>query len=79
MSLGPSNRLHLPHRRWRRGQTISKLRSAVIDAAGVSFGLWVSYLFVLFYLLVAAGGVTHRDLFLENPVRLPFLNVDLPL
>jgi len=79
MSLGPSNRLHLPHRRWRRGQTISKLRSAVIDAAGVSFGLWVSYLFVLFYLLVAAGGVTHRDLFFENPVRLPFLNVDLPL
>jgi len=23
--------------------------------------------------------VTHRDLFLENPVKLPFLNVDLPL
>jgi uncharacterized protein YjbI with pentapeptide repeats len=36
-------------------------------------------LFVLFYLLVAVGGVTHRDLFLENPVKLPFLNIDLPL
>jgi uncharacterized protein YjbI with pentapeptide repeats len=62
-----------------KANDLEALRSAVIDAAGVSFGLWVSYLFVLFYLLVAAGGVTHRDLFLENPVRLPFLNVDLPL
>jgi hypothetical protein len=35
--------------------------------------------FVLFYLLVAVGGVTHRDLFFESPVKLPFLNVDLPL
>jgi len=62
-----------------KADDLEALRSAVIDAAGVSFGLWVSYLFVLFYLLVAAGGVTHRDLFFENPVRLPFLNVDLPL
>jgi uncharacterized protein YjbI with pentapeptide repeats len=58
---------------------LDALRSAVIDAAGVGAGLWLSYLFVLFYLAVAAGGVTHRDLFFENPVRLPFLNVDLPL
>ena len=41
--------------------------------------LWFSYLFVLFYLAVAAGAVTHADLFLENPVKLPFLNIDLPL
>jgi hypothetical protein len=62
-----------------KADDLEALRTAVIDAAGVSFGLWVSYLFVLFYLLVAAGGVTHRDLFLESPVKLPFLNVDLPL
>jgi hypothetical protein len=58
---------------------LEALRAAVIDAAGISFGLWVSYLFVLFYLLIAAGGVTQRDLFFENPVKLPFLSVDLPL
>ena len=29
--------------------------------------------------MIAVGAVTHRDLFLENPVRLPLLNVDLPL
>ena len=55
------------------------LRKAVEDASTVGAGLWVSYLFVLFYLLVAAGSVTHKDLFLETPVKLPFLGVDLPL
>ncbi|WP_395666552.1 pentapeptide repeat-containing protein [Methylocella sp.] len=54
-------------------------RKSVEDAASVGGALWLSYLFSLFYIGLAAGGVTHRDLLLENPVRLPFLNVDLPL
>jgi hypothetical protein len=58
---------------------LKAIRSAVVDAAGVSAGLWLSYLFVLFYLLIAAGAVTHRDLFLENPIKLPFHGVELPL
>jgi hypothetical protein len=58
---------------------LKAIRSAVVDAAGVSAGLWLSYLFVLFYLLIAVGGVTHRDLFLANPIKLPFLGVELPL
>src|SRR5271156_3365648 len=58
---------------------LQALRDAVVDAARVSTGLWLSYLFVLFYFAIAAGAVTHRDLFLENPVKLPFLNVELPL
>ena len=58
---------------------LTSLRTAVVDAAGVSAGLWLSYLFVLFYLLVAAGAVTHKDLFFESPVKLPFLGIDLPL
>jgi hypothetical protein len=62
-----------------KAKDLEALREAVVDAAGVSAGLWLSYLFVLFYLLIAVGGITHRDLFLENPVKLPFLNVDLPL
>ena len=37
---------------------LEDLRAAVVDAAAVSGGLWLSYLFVLFYLLIAAGGVT---------------------
>jgi hypothetical protein len=51
----------------------------VVDAAGVGAGLWLSYLFVLLYLLIAAGGVRQEDLFFESPVKLPFLNIDLPL
>jgi hypothetical protein len=62
-----------------RATDLGALRDAVVDAAGVSTGLWLSYLFVLFYFAIAAGAVTHRDLFLENPVKLPFLNVELPL
>lgn len=58
---------------------LKSLRTAVVDASTVGAGLWLSYLFVLFYLLVAAGSVTHKDLFLETPVKLPFLGVDLPL
>jgi uncharacterized protein YjbI with pentapeptide repeats len=55
------------------------LRDAVVDAAGVGSGVWLSYIFVFLYLAIAAWGVTHRDLFFENRVKLPFLNVDLPL
>ena len=62
-----------------KADDLEALRSAVVDAASVGAGLWISYLFVLFYLLVSAGGVTHKDLFFETPVKLPFLGVDLPL
>jgi uncharacterized protein YjbI with pentapeptide repeats len=58
---------------------LKALRAAVVDAASVGAGLWLSYLFVLLYLLIAVGSVTHRNLFLEDPVKLPFLGVDLPL
>jgi len=52
---------------------------SVIEAASFSANLWLSYLFLLFYLLVSVGGVRQQDLFLENPVQLPFLGVALPL
>src|SRR5271169_563021 len=62
-----------------RAKDLGALRDAVVDAAGVGTGLWLSYLFALFYFAIATGAVTHRDLLLENPVKLPFLNVELPL
>ena len=57
---------------------LDALRKTVEDAAAVSAGFWLSYLFVLFYIAIAAGAVTHKDLLLENPVKLPFLS-DVPL
>jgi uncharacterized protein YjbI with pentapeptide repeats len=62
-----------------KAKDLQALRDTVVDAASVGAGLWFSYLFVLLYLLIAVGGVTHRELFLQSPVKLPFLNVDLPL
>ncbi|HMF05849.1 MAG TPA: pentapeptide repeat-containing protein [Methylocella sp.] len=57
---------------------LSAARKSVEEAASVSTGLWLSYLAVLVYLGIAAGAVTHKDLLLENPVKLPFLS-DVPL
>jgi len=62
-----------------RAKDLGALHDAVVDAASVGAGLWLSYLFALFYFAIAAGAVTHRDLLLESPVKLPFLNVELPL
>jgi uncharacterized protein YjbI with pentapeptide repeats len=41
--------------------------------------LWLGYIALLAYLFVAVGAVTPRALLLENPVKLPILNVELPL
>jgi hypothetical protein len=63
----------------KQAHDLDALRKTVEDAAAVSAGFWLSYLFVLFYIGIAAGAVTHKDLLLENAVKLPFLNVELPL
>ena len=62
-----------------KADDLEAIKKAVDDAAAVGGGLWLSYLFVLFYLAIAVGAVTHADLFFENPVKLPFLNIELPL
>jgi hypothetical protein len=63
----------------KQAHDLDAVRKSVEDAAAVSAGFWLSYLFVLFYIGIAAGAVTHKDLLLESPVKLPFLDVDLPL
>jgi uncharacterized protein YjbI with pentapeptide repeats len=62
-----------------KANDLEALRTAVVDAAGVGAGLWLSYLSVLTYLAITAGSLTHSDLFFENALKLPLLNVDLPL
>jgi Pentapeptide repeats (8 copies) len=58
---------------------LEALKKAVDDAVAVGGGLWLSYVSALLYIAVAAGAVTHQDLFFEHPVKLPFFNVELPL
>jgi uncharacterized protein YjbI with pentapeptide repeats len=63
----------------KKANDLEAIKKAVDDAASVGGGLWLSYLFALFYFAVAAGAVTHEDLFFERAVKLPFLGIDLPL
>lgn len=62
-----------------KADDLEEIKKSVEDAAAVSGGLWLSYLFVLFYIAIAAGAVTHEDLLLKRAVKLPFLNIELPL
>jgi uncharacterized protein YjbI with pentapeptide repeats len=56
-----------------------EVRKALDEAAGMSRNLWLVFLTFGTYLAIAVSSVTYRDLFLENPIKLPLLNVDLPL
>ena len=56
-----------------------EVRDALDGAAGMSRNLWLAFLSFGTYLAVAVGSVTHRDLFRESPIKLPLLNVDVPL
>ncbi|MGH6858330.1 MAG: pentapeptide repeat-containing protein, partial [Methylocella sp.] len=58
---------------------LDEIRKIFEDAGTLSGGVWLGYLLVFFYIGSAVLGVTPRDLLLENPVKLPFLNTELPL
>jgi uncharacterized protein YjbI with pentapeptide repeats len=56
-----------------------ELQKALNDSAGKASALWTTLVIFELYLAIAFGSVTHRNLFLEDPIKLPLLNVDLPL
>ena len=58
---------------------VAALEKSVNDSAMRVSTIWVTYLIFGLYLAVAAGNVTHRQLFLAEPIKLPALNIDLPL
>src|SRR5262245_20637527 len=53
-------------------------RSLNESAARVS-AIWVSFLVFGLYLIIAVGSVTEPQLFRNDPIKLPVLNVDLPV
>lgn len=63
----------------RQADDIGEARKALESATGISRSLWITFISFGAYLAIAVGSVKHVDLFLENPVKLPLLNVDLPL
>ena len=58
---------------------VGELQRALNDAAGKASVLWTTFITFELYLAIAFGSVKHRDLFLETPIKLPLLGVDLPL
>lgn len=58
---------------------VEALEKSLNDFATRVSTIWVSFLIFSLYLLTAAATVTHRQLFLAEPVKLPVLNIDLPL
>jgi len=58
---------------------VEALERSLNDSSTRVSTIWISFLIFGLYLVVAAGAVTYRQLLLEGPVKLPALNVDLPL
>ena len=58
---------------------VAALERALNDSATRVSTIWISFLLFGLYLVIAAGTVTHRQLLLQDPVKLPALNIDLPL
>ncbi len=56
-----------------------EIQKALNEASGKASALWVAFITFELYLAIAFGSVTHRALFLEETIKLPVLNVDLPL
>lgn len=58
---------------------VAPLERSLNDSATRVSTIWISYLVFALYLLTATGTATHRQLFLGEPLKLPVLNIDLPL
>src|SRR5690242_4804874 len=57
---------------------LGSLEKAVNDAASRAAAVWLSFIAFSTWLLVSVGTVSHRQLFLEEQLKLPILGVDLP-
>jgi uncharacterized protein YjbI with pentapeptide repeats len=62
-----------------QAEDLGTARKALDDAVSMTRGLWISFISLSAYLMVAVGSVTHVDLFLENPLELPLVGVRVPL
>jgi uncharacterized protein YjbI with pentapeptide repeats len=58
---------------------IAALERSVNESAGRVSGIWLSFVAFSAYLAAAASMISHRQIFLEEPIKLPTINIDLPL
>jgi hypothetical protein len=59
--------------------SLSALQAAVNDASSRAAALWLSFLTFMAYLTMTVGAVTHEALLKQTAIKLPVLNVELPL
>src|SRR5512147_3169342 len=48
-------------------------------ASNPASSAWIAFLLLLAYVVVTLAGVSHRNLLLNSPVKLPIINADIPL
>ncbi|WP_439578343.1 pentapeptide repeat-containing protein [Elioraea sp.] len=58
---------------------LKELADAANEAAKREATQWFFFVTLMLYLMVAVGGVTHRKLFLEEPIPLPVINTPISL
>jgi uncharacterized protein YjbI with pentapeptide repeats len=58
---------------------VAALERSLNDSAVRVSTIWVSFLIFALYLVIAAATVDHLQLLLAAPLKLPVLNIDLPL
>jgi hypothetical protein len=58
---------------------VEALEKSLNDSATRVSTIWISFLIFSLYLLTAAATVTHRQLLLDEAIKLPVLNIELPL
>lgn len=60
-------------------ERLSGLAAAANEAARREAPQWIAFLSLMVYLAISVGTTTHRALLDEKPMRLPILNIDVPL
>lgn len=58
---------------------VGALERSVNDSAGRVSGIWLAFVASSAYVAAAASMITDRQIFLEEPIKLPTINIDLPL
>lgn len=58
---------------------LKELADSANEAARREATQWFFFVTLMLYLMVAVGGVTHRKLFLEEPIPLPVINTPISL
>ncbi len=59
--------------------TFAELARDVNSASAAARNSWIFFMALIAYFFIALAGITHRDLLLATPVRLPLLDVDIGL